>query len=44
MRWLVDITDSMDMKLGRLKEMVEDREASCAAIHREAKSWTGLGD
>ena len=37
MRWLVDITDSMDMKLGRLQEMVEDREASCAAIHTEAE-------
>ena len=44
MRWLVDITDSMDMKLGRLQEMVEDREAWCAAIQRDAKSWTGFGD
>ena len=44
MRWLVDITDSMDMKLGRLQEMVEDREAWCAAIQREAKSCTGFGD
>ena len=44
MRWLVDITDSMDMKLGRLQEMVEDREAWCAAIQRDAKSWTGFGN
>ena len=35
---------SMDMNLGKLQEMVRDREAWCAAVHRVSKSWTWLGD
>ena len=40
MIWLESITDSIDMKLSKLQDMVEDREVWCAAVHRVAKSWT----
>ena len=40
MRWLCGITDSVDMSLGKLREIVKDSKVWCVVVHRVAKSWT----
>ena len=44
MRWLGSTTDSMSMNLGKLQEMMRDREAWCATVHGVTKSWTWLNN
>ena len=44
MRWLDGITDAVDMNLGKLQEMMRDREARRPTLHGVTKSWTRLGD
>ena len=44
MRWLDSITHSMDVNLGKLQDMVRDREVRCASVHGVVKSWTRLNN